>query len=83
VQYLAQISSDIGQENQTATTNQSTQQQIVAQATTLRGQVSGVSLDAQATDVLQFQRAYQAAAQVLTTINEVLDTTMNMMVVTT
>jgi flagellar hook-associated protein 1 FlgK len=83
VQYLAQISSDIGQENQTATTNQSTQQQIVAQATTLRGQVSGVSLDAQATDVLQFQRAYQATAQVLTTINEVLDTTMNMMVVTT
>jgi flagellar hook-associated protein 1 FlgK len=83
VQYLAQMASDIGQENQTATTNQNTQQQIVAQATTLRNQVSGVSLDAQATDVLQFQRAYQASAQVLTVINDVLDTTINMMTVTT
>jgi flagellar hook-associated protein 1 FlgK len=81
VQFLAQMSSDIGQENQTATTNQTTQQQIVAQATTLRNQVSGVSLDAQATDVLQFQRAYQASAQVLTVINDMLDTTINMMTV--
>jgi flagellar hook-associated protein 1 FlgK len=83
VQFLAQMASDIGQENQTATTNQTTQQQIVSQATTLRNQVSGVSLDAQATDVLQFQRAYQASAQVLTVINDILDTTMNMMTVTT
>jgi len=82
VQFLGQMSSDIGQENQTATTNQTTQQQIAAQATTLRNQVSGVSLDAQATDVLQFQRAYQAAAQVLTVINDMLDTTINMMTVT-
>ena len=83
VQFLAQISSSVGQENQTATTNQTTQQQVVAQATTLRGQVSGVSLDEQATNVLQFQRAYQATAQVLTVLNDVLDDTMNMMTVTT
>lgn len=83
VQFMAQISSDVGQENQTATTNQTTQQQVAAQATTLRDQVSGVSLDAQAIDVLQFQRAYQATAQVLTVLNDVLDSTMNMMTVTT
>lgn len=83
VQFLAQMSSSIGQENQTATTNQTAQQQIAAQTTTLRDQVSGVSLDAQATDVLQFQRAYQAAAQVLTVLNDVLDSTLNMMTVTT
>jgi flagellar hook-associated protein 1 FlgK len=83
VQFMAQMSSDIGQENQTATTNQTTQQQVVAQATTLRDNVSGVDLDEQATDVLQFQRAYQATAQVLTVLNDMLDTTMNMMTVTT
>jgi flagellar hook-associated protein 1 FlgK len=83
VQFLAQMSSSIGDENQTATTNQTTQQQVAAQASTLRDQVSGVSLDAQATDVLQFQRAYQAAAQVLTVLNDVLDTTINMMTVST
>ena len=82
VQFLAQMSSDVGQENQTATTNQTTQQQVAAQATTLRDNVSGVSLDEQATDVLQFQRAYQASAQVLTVLNDILDSTMNMMTVT-
>jgi flagellar hook-associated protein 1 FlgK len=82
VQFLAQMSSAIGQENQTATTNQTTQQQVAAQATSLREQVSGVSLDEQATDVLQFQRAYQASAQVLTVLNDILDSTMNMMTVT-
>jgi flagellar hook-associated protein 1 FlgK len=83
VQFLAQMSANIGQENQTATTNQTTQQAVVSQATTLRSNVSGVSLDAQATDVLQFQRAYQASAQVLTVLNDILDSTMNMMTVTT
>jgi len=83
VQFMASVASNVGQENQTATTNQTTQQQVAAQATTLRNQVSGVSLDAQATDVLQFQRAYQAAAQVLTVLNTVLDSTINMMTVTT
>ena len=83
VQFLAQMSANIGQENQTATTNQTTQQQIASQATTLRDNISGVSLDAQATDVLQFQRAYQASAQVLTVLNDMLDTTMNMMNVST
>jgi flagellar hook-associated protein 1 FlgK len=83
VQFLAQMASDIGQENQTATTNQNTQQQIAAQATTLRDQISGVSLDTQATSLLQFQRAYQATAQVLTVLNDMLDSTINMMTVTT
>ena len=81
VQFLAQIATSVGQENQTATTNQTTQQQVAAQATTLRDQVSGVSLDEQAVDVLQFQRAYQATAQVLTVLNTLADSTLNMMTV--
>jgi flagellar hook-associated protein 1 len=79
VQYLAQIASGAGQENQNATTNQTSQQQITAQATTLRDQVSGVSLDEQAVSVLQFQRSYQAAAQVLSVLNSLVDATLNMM----
>jgi flagellar hook-associated protein 1 FlgK len=79
VQFLGQMASSVGQENQTATTNQTTQQQVASQATTLRDQVSGVNLDEQATDVLQFQRAYQATAQVLTVLNSVLDSTLSMM----
>jgi flagellar hook-associated protein 1 FlgK len=71
--------SDIGNENATATTNQSSQQQVVAQATTLRDQTSGVSLDQEAVNVLQFQRAYQAAAQVLTVLNTLADSLLSMM----
>jgi len=52
---------------------------VAAQATTLRDNVSGVSLDEQAVDVLQFQRSYQAAAQVLTVLNNLVDATLNMM----
>jgi flagellar hook-associated protein FlgK len=40
-----------------------------------------VSLDEQAVDVLQFQRAYQATAQVLTVLNTLADSTLNMMTV--
>lgn len=83
VEYLAGIASAVGQDNQTATTNQTTQQQVTAQATSLRDSISGVSLDEQATDVLQFQRAYQATAQVLTILNDLCDSTMNMMTVST
>lgn len=79
VQYMSQIASSIGLENQTATSNQTTQQSVASQASTLRDQISGVSLDEQAVGVLQFQRAYQAAAQVLTVLNTLADTTLNMM----
>ena len=77
-QYFGQVTSAIGTENQNATDNEQSQQQIVAQATTLVNQVSGVSLDQEATSVLQLQRAYQANAQVLTVINTLADSLINM-----
>jgi flagellar hook-associated protein 1 FlgK len=67
--YFGQIASEMGQANSTATDNEQTQQQVVASATTLVNNASGVSLDAQAVNVMQFQRAYQSIAQVLTTLN--------------
>jgi flagellar hook-associated protein 1 FlgK len=63
----------MGQENQNATDNEQTQQQVVASATTLVNNASGVSLDAQAVNVMQFQRAYQSVAQVLTALNNMVE----------
>jgi flagellar hook-associated protein 1 FlgK len=77
-QYFGQIASGIGAESQTATDNQTSQQQVVAQATSLVNQASGVSLDEEAVNVLQFQRAYQAAAQVLTVMNTLADSVLNL-----
>ena len=69
VAYFAGIASAAGQENQTAQSNQQQQQQVVSQVTSTRDQISGVSLDGQAAEVLQLQRSYQAVSQVLTIIN--------------
>jgi flagellar hook-associated protein 1 FlgK len=43
-----------------------------------RNAVSGVSLDEETTNMIQYQRAYQAAARVITTVNTLFDTLMNM-----
>jgi flagellar hook-associated protein 1 FlgK len=77
-QYFGQIAGGVGHANQTATDNQTSQQQVVASATTLVNQASGVSLDEEATNVLQLQRAYQASAQVLTILNTLADTVLDM-----
>jgi flagellar hook-associated protein 1 len=73
VEYFAGIASAAGQANQTATSNEQLQQQVVSQVTSTRDQISGVSLDGQAAEVLQLQRSYQAVSQVLTIINDTAD----------
>ena len=76
--YFAQMTSNVGQENQTASHNVLAQQQVAAQAKSLRDRISGVSLDEEAINVMKFQRAYQAAAQVITVLNNLADTTLGM-----
>jgi flagellar hook-associated protein 1 FlgK len=71
--YYAGIAAYAGQENSTAQTNETVQQQVVSQAQSQRASISGVSLDGQAAEVLQFERAYQAVSQVLTVVNDMAD----------
>jgi flagellar hook-associated protein 1 FlgK len=51
---------------------------MVTQLENLRASVSGVSIDEETTSMLQFQRAYQASARVVTTVDELLQTTLGM-----
>jgi flagellar hook-associated protein 1 FlgK len=67
--YFGEIASNLGTQAQTAQTNETAQQAVSAQAQSLRDSISKVSLDVQATTLLQYQRSYQAVAQVLTTLN--------------
>jgi len=62
----------------------STAQRNAATATTLRdaaverrSEVSGVSMDEEMTNMVRFQRAYQASARVMSTMDEALDTLIN------
>ncbi|PIW21592.1 MAG: flagellar hook-associated protein FlgK [Candidatus Aquicultor secundus] len=45
-----------------------------------RQSVSGVSLDEEATNMIKYQRAYEAAARVITMLDDMLDTLINRMV---
>lgn len=53
------------------------QQTLTSQVDGAREQLSGVSLDEEMVTMLQAQRAYEAAARVMTTIDSVLDTLIN------
>jgi len=68
----------IGADSKQAGEMQGNQDLVVQQLDNRRSSISGVSLDEEATDVIRFQQAYQASAKVITTINEMLDSLMNM-----
>lgn len=53
-------------------------EQVMQQLEQLRAQVSGVSMDEEAANLVRFQRAYEANARYFTTINDLLDTLMGM-----
>jgi flagellar hook-associated protein 1 FlgK len=53
------------------------QQTLTAQVDGSREQLSGINLDEEMVTMLQAQRAYEAAARVMTTVDSVLDTLIN------
>ena len=55
----------------------------VQQLTDQRSSVSGVSLDEETTNMIRYQRAYQAGARVVTTVDSMFDTLTWRWVVTT
>lgn len=77
-QFYGQIAGTLGTAVATAQTNQTIQQSAVTQAQNLRQQTSGVSLDAQAVTVLQFQRSYQAVSKMIGVLDEVTQTAVNL-----
>jgi flagellar hook-associated protein 1 len=74
--YLASVAANLGTEIFRADTSNQKQAQLLAQAKSLRSDVSGVSLDEEAAQLMAFQQSYQATAQVFQVVNQVLDTLM-------
>jgi flagellar hook-associated protein 1 len=62
----AQVGSDLS----TAQNNSTTDQALLSQSETLRQQISGVSLDQQAEDLMQFERSYDAVSKMLGVLND-------------
>src|SRR6185437_13074414 len=69
----------VGQRKAAAGRDRQLHEQLLAQAQAVREETSGVSLDMEATRLVQFQRAYQAAAQLLTVLNQLTGTLIDML----
>ncbi len=78
LQFLSGIATQAGQAAANAQTGSNLHTQLLAQTRSLQTQVSGVSLDAEAAEVLQLQQGYEAAGKMVTVINTLADTLLNM-----
>jgi flagellar hook-associated protein 1 FlgK len=65
---------DVGTQPHQANAHADAQQQWLTQVESAQSAVSGVNLDEEAADLVRFQQAYSAAAQVIATANTLFDT---------
>jgi flagellar hook-associated protein 1 FlgK len=72
------IVSDIGVSNQRNTEALGQQRSINTQLGKVRDQVSGVSIDEETTNLMQFQHAFDASAKVIKAADEMLDTVLSL-----
>ena len=68
---------DVATDTKQAEINSLAQQRILDQTRATRESISGVNLDEEAANLVRFQQAYQAAAQVISTANTLFDTLLN------
>jgi flagellar hook-associated protein 1 FlgK len=82
-QYYGNLGSQVGTDVSNAAQNQTQYQSQVTQAQTSVANQSGVSLNTEAAKVLQFQQAYQAAGELVSMLNTLVQTVITMMSNTT
>ncbi len=76
--YYSQMATNVGNQASAANNLQSSQTDLLTQAKNLRSQVSGVDLNAQAAQLLQFQQAYEASSKIITVVNQMTSDLMNL-----
>jgi flagellar hook-associated protein 1 FlgK len=72
-EYLGKIIGDVGVQKQDAEMNVLHHEDILSNLKTMRETVSGVSVDEEMINLMKFQRAFQAAAKIITIMDEVYD----------
>lgn len=78
-QAYGNIASDVGGRLDQSREEENTQQLLLSQARTLRQDAQGVSLDEEAANLMAFQRGYQATAEVVRVLNQLTETTINLL----
>ncbi|MGE5648530.1 MAG: flagellar hook-associated protein FlgK [Acidobacteriota bacterium] len=79
MQFYSSLAGRVGQALQGAKADRQTEQDLLVQARSMRSDYSSVSLDEQAALLIEYQRAYEAAARVVTVLNDLTQTTIDMM----
>lgn len=78
-EFYGHLATNVGSLLQAAQDGQQVQQSLVAQARNLRDQTSGVSLDAEAMTLVEFQRAYQATSRFISVLDQLTLDTVNIL----
>jgi flagellar hook-associated protein 1 FlgK len=77
-EYYSNIVFSVGSATANAKAEQSASNLVFQQLNDQRASVSGVSLDEEAANIMRYQQAYAASAQVISTINSMMQTVINM-----
>jgi flagellar hook-associated protein 1 FlgK len=76
--YYSNIVFGVGNDVSNGTAELKSSQMVLQQLQDQRGSISGVSLDEEAANMTRYQQAYDAAARIVTTVNQMLETVINM-----
>jgi flagellar hook-associated protein 1 FlgK len=76
--YYSGIISKLGIDSQQAERMLLNQEALAAQLISRREEIAGVSIDEEMSNMIQFQHGYQAAAKLLTVIDEIITTVINL-----
>ena len=78
-QYYGNLAAGVGSQLANAQDNVNVQQSLLTQAQNQRQQISGVDLNEQAMQLVEFQRAYQANSQFITVLDQLTLDTINIL----
>jgi flagellar hook-associated protein 1 FlgK len=76
--YYSALASGVGNDVRNASANHEYEDAMVTHLENYRESVSGVSLDEEMINLVKFQHAYDAAAKLITTVDDMLNTVLNM-----
>jgi len=77
-QAYGNLAANVGRDISNAQAAQSTSQDLLTQAQSLRSQNSGVSLDQEATNLIQYQRAYEATSKLINVVDQITQSLIDM-----
>jgi flagellar hook-associated protein 1 len=76
--FYTMLITDIGAAGKEAAYLETSQEMVVRQLENQRDSVSGVSVDEEMTNLIEYEKTYQAAAKIIQTVQDMLNTTLNL-----